>query len=47
LDAIPDKFFSNRANIRIEEIAIATDPAFDAVQAHLVQMARNQGLLKK
>lgn len=47
LDAIPDKFFSNRANIRIEEIAIATDPAFGAVQAHLVQMARNQGLLKK
>lgn len=47
LDAIPDQFFTNRSNIRIEEVAIATDPAFAPVQAHLVQLARNQGLLQK
>jgi hypothetical protein len=47
LGAIPDTLFSNASNIIIEEVAIATDPAFAPVQAHLVQLARNQGLLKK
>ena len=47
LDAMPDQFFTNKSNIRIEEIAIAKDPAFAAVQAHIVQLARNQGLLPK
>jgi len=47
LDAIPERLFTNRSNIRIEEVAIATDSAFAPVQAHLVQLARNQGLLQK
>jgi hypothetical protein len=47
LDAIPDRLFTSRSNIRIEEVAIATDSAFAPVQAHLVQLARNQGLLQK
>jgi hypothetical protein len=47
LDAIPSRFFTNASNIRIEEIAIATDPVFAPVQAKIVQVARDQGLLKK
>jgi hypothetical protein len=47
LGEIPSTLLSNPSNIIIEEVAVATDPAFVPVQAHLVQLARNQGLLKK
>jgi hypothetical protein len=45
LDKIPARLFTNPSNILIEEVATQKDPAFATVQAHLVQLARNRGLL--